>query len=256
MLVRLRLRRGQVEGTGDGDVQVLAAPLEHARELAHAAVGDGEGRAFVADGNRDERRARLPAALGRRGERAQERERLEVDPDQLDARLLARGGVPVDKLAVGDDEQDLEYLLAFPVDALLQHLVVEHGLLDRDRKRLLGAEADRVGELLRVVDARDLERTDADPVVRDAEPDALLRQLVALEELPQCLREPVRVAQLAADDDAGVDPLAGNLQQLGVAVVRDARGRELRGTDLEADELLRDAAPAAAAAAQLWERER
>ena len=88
------------------------------------------------------------------------------------------------------------------VDALAEHVVVEHGLLDRDRQRLLGAEADRVLELLRVVDARDLEDADADAVVGDAEPDALARKLVLAEERAQRVGEQLGLAQLAADDDA------------------------------------------------------
>ena len=50
----------------------------------------------------DERRA---AAVRRRTERAQERERLEVDPGERDACLPAGADVAVDELAVRDDEQ-------------------------------------------------------------------------------------------------------------------------------------------------------
>ena len=93
----------------------------------------------------------------RLGERAQEREGLEVDPDEPDAGLLAGGDVAVDQLAVGDDEQDAHDRAPVLVDALAQHVVVEHGLLDRDRQDLLRAEPDRVLELARVLDPGDLE---------------------------------------------------------------------------------------------------
>ena len=81
-------------------------------------------------------------------------------------------------------------------------MVVEDGVLEWDRQHLLGPEPDRVVEELRIVDADDVERADADPVVGDAEPNALARQVVALEELAQRVRECAGVAQLAADDDA------------------------------------------------------
>src|SRR3954470_2051979 len=109
------------------------------------------------------------------------------------------------------------------------------------------ANANGVRELLLVADAGDLEGADTDAVVCDAEADALLRQAVRREEGLQRLRERVRVAQLAADDDARVERGACDLQELGRAVVRDARGRELRSADLEAC----DALCAAAAARRL-----
>ena len=136
---------------------------------------------------------------------AQERERLEVDADDLQAGLAAGVHVAVDELAVGDDEEHSPERLAVLGDALGEHLVVEHGLLERDRQHLLRAEADRVRELLRVLDAGHLERAHADPVVGDAEPDAALGQLVLGEERLQCDRERLRVAQLAVDDDAVVE---------------------------------------------------
>ena len=41
----------------------------------------------------------------RLGDRTQQSERLEVDPDDLQARLLAGVDVAVDELAIGDDEE-------------------------------------------------------------------------------------------------------------------------------------------------------
>ena len=137
----------------------------------------------------------------RRGDRAQEREGLEVDADDLEPGLLAGVDVAVDELAVGDDEQDAAHLLALVVDRLREHLVVEHRLLERNRQHLLRAEADRVRELLRIVDAGHLEGADADAVVGDPQAHAALGKLVALEELLQRDRERLRVAELAADDD-------------------------------------------------------
>src|SRR5207302_1185164 len=145
----------------------------------------------------------------------------------------------VDELAVGDDEEDATDPLAFLGLRLAEDAVVEDGLLDRDRERLLRPEADRVRELLRVGDADDVERPHADPVVRDAEADAAARELVLPEEGLQRLGKRLRVAQLAADDDARVEWLAGELEELRLAVVRDAGGGQAGRADLEADEPLR-----------------
>src|SRR5262249_14554067 len=132
------------------------------------------------------------------------------------------------------------------VHALAEDVVVEHRLLDRDRQRLLGAETNRVLELPRVLDAADLEHPDADAVVGDAEPHALARKLVLAEERLQLLGEQLRLADLAADDDAVAERLARDLDELGHAVVHDPRGRELRAADLEADQALRALAVAGA----------
>ena len=165
--------------------------------------------------------------LGRGGERAQKREGFEVDPREPDAGLLAGRHVAVDQLAVGDDEQDPADLVAVLVDAVAEHLVVEHCLLDRDRQHLLRAEADRVLELLRIVDPGDLEDADADAVVGDPEADALPRQLVLPEERAQLFGEELWLAQLPAYDETVVELLAGDLDELGRAVVDDAGGRKL-----------------------------
>ena len=237
-LDRLDLARRAVELAGDRDVERPAAPVERrartrsgARSRRRSSCGRGRSR--------PRRAPRTFVALGRRLERAQQRERLEVDPDDLQARPATRLQVAIDDLAVGDDEED-----ALPLGPVLAHLlveddVVEHGLVERDREDLLGAEADRVLELLRVRDAVDLEDAHADAVVGDAEPDAPLRKLVQLEEALERVAERIRVADLARDDEAGLERLAEDLDQLGSAVVHDLRGGELRGTDLETDELLR-----------------
>ena len=103
--------------------------------------------------------------------------------------------------------------------ALVEDDVVEHGLVERDRKHLLGAEADRVLELLRVGDAFDLEDAHADPVVGDAEPNAALRKLVELEEALERVAERVRVADLARDDEARLERLAEDLDSSGAPLL-------------------------------------
>src|SRR5581483_2957341 len=175
----------------------------------------------------------------RRCERAQHRERLEVDSRQADACLAARGDVLVDELAVRDDEQHAARRdSGLRIGALREDLPVEHSLLERDRQCLLRAEPNRVGELLRIVDAADLEGAHADAVVGDAETDRLLRQLVLCEQLFQCAREGLDVAQLTAHDDTVLQRRACVLVQLRHAVARRHACRgDLRRADLQTDEL-------------------
>ena len=189
----------------------------------------------MADRDDDERGVRRPVVLRRRrlAKGAQEREGLEVDPGQADPGFLAGADVAVDQLAVGDHEQDPAHDVALLVDPLAKDVVIEHGLLDRDRKGLLGAEADRVLELLRIVDARDLEDPDADAVVGDPEPHALARKLVFAEERAQRLGKKLRLAQLTADHETVVEVLARDLDELRRPIVDDPGGSELGGADLQ-----------------------
>src|SRR5581483_278322 len=227
---------------------------EHAGELADASVRDGEGRAVMADRDCDEGGV---TAVVRLLERPKERERLEVDANEADAGLTARADVAVDEVAIGDHEEDALDRPALGVDRRLEHAVVEDGLVEWDRQRLLRTELDGVPQLLVVVDADDVEDAHADAVRRDAETNVLPRELVPREERLQCVGERVGLAQLSRDDDALRERLACDLQKLGGAVVRNARGCELRRADLEPDVALRAvAAGAAAAARERRQRER
>ena len=104
-LDRLHLARRAIELAGDRDVERPAAPVEHARKLAVEPGRDGDRRAVVADRDGDEPAGRL-VSRRRSLERAQQGERLEVDPDDLQAGASARLQVAIDDLAVGDDEED------------------------------------------------------------------------------------------------------------------------------------------------------
>src|ERR1700693_5464776 len=112
------------------------------------------------------------------------------------------------------------------VHALAEHVEVEDRLFDRNRERLLGAIPDCVFELAGILRSGDLEDADADAVVRDAEADALPWKLVLAEKQAQRLREQLRLAQLAADDQARFEVLARDLDELGRAVVLDAGRRD------------------------------
>ena len=128
--------------------------------------------------------------------------------------------------------------MALAVGLLAEDVVVEHRLLERDREHFLRPEADRVRELLRVVDAADLEHPHADSIVGDAQADVLAGELVLLEEGAQRGGERVRVAELAAGDDAVLEVLACDLRDLRDAVVHDLGGSDLGRSDLQAHELL------------------
>ena len=119
-------------------------------------------------------------------------------------------------------------------------MVVEDGLVERDRQGLVRSEPNDVAELALVVDAFDVDRAHADAVGADAEPDAPARKLVVGEEAVERRRERRNVAHLAADDDAGLERNPRELHELRgrPAVVDDPRGRDLGGADLEADDLL------------------
>ncbi len=81
-------RSAPCRARGNRDAERPAAPLEHARELADAPVGDGERGAVVADRDRDERAALdVGTGVDRRRDRAQQREGLEIDADDLQAGL-------------------------------------------------------------------------------------------------------------------------------------------------------------------------
>ena len=147
----LRLVRGQAELAGDCGLELRAAPLEHAREVADDAVGDRERRAVVAESTPRRPRPCSSSARPRR-DGAQQRERLEVDRRRARFRRLAGRDVVVDRLAVGGGEEDAARDAARLVDALADDVVVDHRLVDRDRERLVRAEADRVRELALVVD--------------------------------------------------------------------------------------------------------
>ena len=128
--------------------------------------------------------------------------------------------MPVPSVSVGDDA------------------VVDDRLVDGDRDDLVRAEEHRVRELRLVVDAGDVEHADADRVRREPDADAAARKLADTEELVEAGREGGHVHDLAAGDDAGGQRLPLDLEQLRAAVaVDDARGRDLRRAELDADEL-------------------
>ena len=99
-------------------------------------------------------------------------------------------------------------------------------------------EADGVVEAALVLDALDVQGADTDAVAREADADVALRQLLVVEERPDGVGERAFVTHLAVDDDPGGERAAGKTEQLVAAVgLADDRGSELRGADLQSDDL-------------------
>ncbi len=166
----------------------LEADRGDAGEEAGPALGDGEV-GDVADVAVEDAPGGCSSAstLGRASadlaEGADHAEGREVDADRLEAGVaqgLQRGG---DHVAAGgdDDHVDLRRRAVHGCDPA-DHAVVDHGLLEGHRDLLLGGEADRGVELLRVLDRGQAQGADDDPLVGDAQPH-LLAELVLGEEL-------------------------------------------------------------------------
>ena len=176
------LRRKHLELLGDRLLERGTAPVEDARELAGATAGDEQRRGLVADRDDDGRRAAGGALDTGLDKRAQQSQSLEVDPGELETGPLGDLDVGRDLVARRDDEQDAADGLTRLRDPLFEDAVVEHGVADRDRQHLVRLEADGVVEAGFVVDARDLERADADAVGRDPDADVTGRKLLVGEE--------------------------------------------------------------------------
>ena len=188
-----------LEGALDRGRHADAAPVEDSRELAETPVGDGDRGAVVSDRDGDPGGLVALAGLERlAADGAQQGERLDVDAHELDLRRGARRREAVDEVAIGDCEQH-----TVGGGGLLDDVVVEHRLLDRDREGLVGAEPDRVGKLARVVDLGALENADTGAAAADAEPHVLTRQVGLLEEGRDRIGERLGVAHLARGNDVG-----------------------------------------------------
>src|SRR3954451_267782 len=105
------------------------------------------------------------------------------------------------------------------------------------RQRSRRPHALRVLETGRVAEAADLEAADAPAVGAQTEANALHRKLVLAEELLEVRAERVGVTELAADDDAAVERLTCELDDVDLAVLADVRGGDMGGADLQPDDL-------------------
>jgi hypothetical protein len=95
--------------------------------------------------------------------------------------------------------------IAFLVGALAEHLEVEHRLVQRNRQHLLARKRTAFSSCCSLaIPAISRTRT---PIrfARDAEANALARKPVLAEEGTENVREQLWLAQLAADDEAGVE---------------------------------------------------
>ena len=216
-----------------------------AGEEAGAAPRDGEvGDVADVAVERPRRLARARRAPPRRwvrqldaGEGADHPEGREVDADRLEPRAADRLDEGGDHVAAGgdDDDVDLRRRALLGGDAA-DHLMLEHRLVERHRDLLLGLEADRRLELLGVLDRRQAQRADDDPLVADAEPHPL-GELVLGEERLQRLGEGVGVGDLALVE--GARRRAGSIaagDHLRRAVDRDLGRGDAAGLDVETDD--------------------
>ena len=146
-LDRLGLRRGEVEGAGDRDVERPSAPLEDAREVA---CGPSETAKIVRSWPTATATRASSACSLRRGrrERAQEGECLEVDAVELHACATAASTWRSTSSRWAKTSRS-RTVGSVPVRGLRRAPRVEDRVADRDRQRLLRVEADRVLEELR-----------------------------------------------------------------------------------------------------------
>jgi hypothetical protein len=148
------------------------------------------------------RRAVLVVSGGEVAEGADHAEGREVDADRFESGLAQGAQRSGDHVAAGGDDDHVDLRRAV-LDAgrAADHPVIEGGVLERHRQLLLGGEADRRVELLRVLDRGQPDRADDDPLVGDPESD-FPRQLVGVEQLPQRRGDAVGVAHLAVLEGA------------------------------------------------------
>jgi hypothetical protein len=157
----------------------------------------------------------------RRQERAQDRERLQVDARRLQAGVAHRGDQPVHHVPVGGDH-DVALALSGLVGEPQHRLRVDHRLVGRDRDLLGGLELDGGAALALVLEQGQLDGADHHPLVRDAQPHALAREPGRAPEALDLRGELVGAHDLAVVDEPrgqGLDrrrgerdPLAGGLQ--------------------------------------------
>ena len=134
-------------------------------------------------------------------------------------------------VAAGTHDDDAHLAALAVVDAL-QDAVVEHRLLERHRKLLLGLEPHGRLELLLAVDDRQLQHPQRDLLAGDAEPDAL-GQIVLAEEGTYAVGQAVDVDDLALVEEAGAERLGRRAHELRRAAAGELRSRQEAGLDVE-----------------------
>jgi hypothetical protein len=201
-----------------------------AGEQAAAGVGDGHvgepADADVEDGA-------LGLAAG--GERADHAERGQVDALELEPGLARRGDQAVDHLATDGHHDHARARLAGSGLDRAERLPVEDRLVHRHRDVIGRLHLDGGGQRLLVLQRRQVERADHDPLVRDAQPDAG-RELVLGEERLQRVRERGDVRDLAVAQDAGAKGSDGAALERQRPVDGDLGGGDVAGIEIEADD--------------------
>ncbi len=172
--------------------------------------------------------------VGLAGEGANHPECREVDPDRTQPRGVECLHQPAEHVAAGGHRHHVDVSLsALPV-RVPDHLPVQHSVLEGHRDVILGLEPDRGLELGLVVDSRQSQAPDGDPLAGDPHPDRL-RELALREQLLERLAEGIRVGDLPLPEDPGAERDDAELADRRVAVGRGLRGRDAAGLDVEAD---------------------
>ena len=116
-----------------------------------------------------------------------------------------------------------------------ERLPVEDRLVHRHRDVVGRLHLDGGGERLLVLERRQVERADDDPLVGDPEPDPV-RELVLGEEGLQRLRQRGDVGDLAVAQDAGAEGSDGAALERQRPVDGDLGGGDVAGIEVEADD--------------------
>ena len=166
-------------------------------------------------------------------QRADHRERREVDADRPQAGLASGVEQALDHVAPRGDDDDARPRAVRRLDDT-QRVMLEHGLLERHRDVVGSLEADRGVDLLGALERRKVEGAHHDALVGDAQAHALA-ELVLGEQVTERGGERLDVDDLAVTDDAGGERRGGGALDLHLARAR-LDGSHVAGLDVEADD--------------------
>ena len=156
-------------------------------------------------------------------------------PSTRQPRLTGGAGDLLDHLAADGDDDDARAVLPGGGLHVAERLPVEDGLVHRHRDVVGRLHPDGGGERLLVLQRRQVERADDDPLVGDTEAHAL-RDAVLVEERLQRLRQGGDVGDLAVAQDAGAKGGHGATLERHRTVDGDLGGGDVAGIEVEADD--------------------
>ena len=223
-LDRLGVVDGQVERTGDGGGDRVAAVRDRADEVRDAVLVDDDGREAGAD--RDDR---LRPARSRRGvvERPDHRRRRGLDADRHESGLRHDLDERVDEVPVGGGHEHAALRHAVDADDLLERLSRDHGLVERE-----GDDVERLqphGRVdLRVGHGGHVELTGDGPKPGDADVHLALGEAALFDAALERRAHGTGVDDRAVDDGAGGRPTcprlisSGRVPPMAISAIRTA----------------------------------